>query len=299
MFRHFKDRLFSNLQHSIDSWRLALCHPPGAERSATLYAERESIPSLAASTREQEEQCALRAGLPGKNVEWVPCSPVVLDKMLELARIMPEDYLLDPGSGDGRIVIRAAKLGTRALGIEANSKLVELSRQNAVREGVSDKASFLIGDFFELDFSAATVVTLFLRWDINLALRKKLLALKPGTRIVSNIFGMADWDADETVKVEDEDYYFRNHTVYLWVVPASVEGTWKLPHGELKLTQKFQLFEGALAFPDKTLPVTGKITGEQITMTIDGREFLGNVSGNRMDMAARPGSDRWNAFQVV
>ena len=245
----------------------------------------------------QDDKYVLRAGLPGKNVEWVPCSPVVLDKMLELAGVTPDDYLIDPGSGDGRIVIRAAKLGARAFGIEANPKLVELSRRNAESEGVSSRASFSVGDFFEFDFSNATVIALFLRWDLNMALRPKILALKPGTRVVSNIFHMGDWAADLTVKVEDENYYFRNHTVYLWIVPAWVEGTWNLPDGELTLTQKFQIVEGALALPGKALPITGKITGEQITMVIGGREHLGLLSGNRMEMVA--GDFRWSAMRAA
>lgn len=290
------------MQRCMEFSRLASHQPPSTPppdfpSQDTPHIYKESILSVSA---EQEEQYVLRAGLPGKNVEWVPCSPVVLDTMLELARVTPEDYLIDPGSGDGRIAIRAAKLGATALGIEANPKLVELSQRNAEKEGVSGRTSFFVGDFFEFDFSNATVITLFLRWDLNLALREKILALNPGTRVVSNIFDMGDWAADKTIKVEDENYYFRNHTVHLWIVPATVEGTWKVPGGDLTLKQKFQFIEGILALPDRTLPVTGKISGEQITMAINGREFLGQVFNNCIDIAASDSSDlRWSAFLVL
>jgi precorrin-6B methylase 2 len=223
----------------------------------------------------------------GKHVEWVPCSPVVIDKMLDMARVDADDCVIDPGSGDGRIVIRAAKAGAMAVGIEANPGLAVLSRQNAEKEGVSDRASFCVGDFFEADLSKATVVTLFLRRDLNLKLRARLLDLKPGTRIVSNIFDMGDWEADKIVKVEDENYYFRNHIVRLWIVPVGIDGLWQLPQGELAITQKFQRIGGALTADGNSIPIEGSITGNRIDFTADNRKYTGHVTGDRMNLEER------------
>ena len=289
----FQNWCFQALRRCLRCWHLRAYSPP--ERALACGESTAVVNERSLQSRGDEH--AFRAGMPGKNVEWVPCSTAVLDKMFELANVAPGDYLIDPGSGDGRIVIGAAKLGARAFGLEANSDLVELSRRIAETEGVSDRVSFSVGDFFDCDFSDATVVTLFLRWDINLALRGKILALKPGTRVVSNIFDMGDWIADQIVKVEDENYYFRNHTVYLWIVPATVEGIWKLSDGVLTLRQRYQILEGNLVCPGKTLPASGRVSGKQVSIIIDGREFQAEVSGNRMDMTSGGSRGiRWSAL---
>jgi 2-polyprenyl-3-methyl-5-hydroxy-6-metoxy-1,4-benzoquinol methylase len=145
-----------------------------------------------AAGAEPAKQFQPQPGQAGKDVVWQPTPQVVVDKMLEMAKITPEDYLIDLGSGDGRIVITAAKRGVRALGIEYNPDLVELSTATAAQEGVSDKATFIKADLFETDFSQATVITMFLESDLNLRLRPKLLDMKPGTRLVSNTFDMGD-----------------------------------------------------------------------------------------------------------
>ena len=132
-------------------------------------------------------------GQVGKDVMWIPTAQALADKMLKLAQVTPQDYVIDLGSGDGRIVITAAKRGARALGIEYNPDLVELSKRNAAREGVGDKARFIEADLFESDFSPATVITMFLLPELNLQLRPAILDLKPGTRIVSNSFDMGEW----------------------------------------------------------------------------------------------------------
>src|SRR5687767_2814064 len=137
-------------------------------------------------------------GQEGKDVVWVPTPQVVVDKMLDMAKVTPRDFVMDLGSGDGRTVITAAKRGARALGIEYNPDMVELSKRNAEKEGVAGQASFVKADLFETDFSKATVITMFLLPEINLKLRPKILRLKPGTRIVSNTFTMGEWLADET-----------------------------------------------------------------------------------------------------
>src|SRR5690349_14708089 len=136
-------------------------------------------------------------GQEGKDVVWVPTPQALVDKMLDMAKVTPKDYVIDLGSGDGRTVITAAKRGAKALGIEYNPEMVELSKRNAAKEGVSDKASFMKADLFESDFSQAQVITMFLLPSINMKLRPKILNLKPGTRIVSNTFDMEDWKPDE------------------------------------------------------------------------------------------------------
>src|SRR6266581_3803580 len=131
-------------------------------------------------------------GQSGKDVVWVPSPQALVDKMLDIAKVTPKDYVIDLGSGDGRTVITAAKRGARTLGIEYNPDMVELSKRNAAKAGVTDKANFVKADLFESDFSQATVITMFLLPDINLRLRPKILDLKPGIRIVSNSFTMGE-----------------------------------------------------------------------------------------------------------
>jgi SAM-dependent methyltransferase len=161
-------------------------------------------------------------GQEGKDVIWVPTPQALVDKMLDMAKVTPKDYVIDLGSGDGRTVITAAKRGSKALGIEYNPDMVELSKRNAAKEGVSDKASFMKADLFESDFSQAQVITMFLLSSINIKLRPKILDLKPGTRIVSNTFDMGEWKPDETATLPGCNSWC---TAHLWVVPAKTEGS--------------------------------------------------------------------------
>ena len=156
--------------------------------TAAAFAQAQKTPPIYEPTSGQE----------GKDVVWVPTPQVVVDKMLDMARVTPNDFVMDLGSGDGRTVITAARRGARAMGIEYNPDMVELSKRNAAKEGVTARATFVKADLFETDVSQASVITMFLLPDINLKLRPKLLELKPGTRIVSNSFTMGDWEADET-----------------------------------------------------------------------------------------------------
>src|SRR5437588_4140832 len=144
-------------------------------------------------------------GQPGKDVVWVPTPQAVVDKMLDLAKVTAADYVIDLGSGDGRTVITAAKRGARALGIEYNPDMVELAKANARIAGVAERASFVNADLFASDFSKASVITMFLLPQINLKLRPKILALKPGTRIASNTFTMDDWQPDAKFTVDPCD----------------------------------------------------------------------------------------------
>src|SRR5438477_9690694 len=186
--------------------------------------------SLARSQSAKEFQPEV--GQAGKDVVWVPTPQALVDKMLDMAKVTPKDYVIDLGSGDGRTVITAAKRGSKALGIEYNPDMVELSQRNAAKEGVSDKASFVKADLFESDFSQAQVISMFLLSSINLKLRPKILDLKPGTRIVSNTFDMGEWKPDETATLPGCNSWC---TAHLWIVPAKTEGTWKLPQGELTI----------------------------------------------------------------
>ena len=229
-----------------------------------------------------------QVGQEGKDVIWVPTPQALVEKMLDMAKVTAQDYVMDLGSGDGRTVITAAKRGAKALGIEYNPDMVELSKRNAAKEGVSDKASFVKADLFESDFSQATVITMFLLPDINLRLRPKILDLKPGIRVVSNSFTMGEWTADETGTVKDGCASYC--TAYLWIVPAKVEGTWKLPQGELALKQTFQMISGTLKNGSNTAQISnGKLNGDQITFTAGGTQYRGRVSGNTMELSSNSG----------
>src|SRR5918993_141451 len=198
----------------------------------------------AAQAQPARQEFKPEVGQEGKDVIWVPTPQELVEKMLDMAKVTPKDYVIDLGSGDGRTVITAAKRGAKALGIEYNPDMVELSKRNAAKEGVADKASFIKADLFESDFSQAQVITMFLLPDINIRLRPKILDLKPGTRIVSNSFTMGDWSSDETADVKNGCASYC--TAHLWIVPAKVQGTWQTPQGELTLKQNYQFISGTL-----------------------------------------------------
>ena len=239
-------------------------------------------------------------GQEGKDVVWVPTCQALVDKMLAMAKVTPEDYVIDLGSGDGRTVITAAKRGIRALGIEYNPDMVALSKRNAVKEGVADKAQFIQADLFETDFSQATVITMFLLPTINVELRPKLLKLKPGTRVVSNSFTMGEWNADETATMTNQEDCGNYNTAYLWIVPANVEGTWTLPQGELTFKQDFQMISGTLRSGATVAPVNGKLSGDLINFRIGSANYTGRVSGSSMQGTVESGGSAtpWNATQV-
>jgi SAM-dependent methyltransferase len=234
-----------------------------------------------------------QVGQEGKDVIWVPTPQALVDKMLDLAKVTPKDYVIDLGSGDGRTVITAAKRGARAHGIEYNPDMVELAKRNAAKEGISDKATFAKADLFESDFSQATVITMFLLPDINLKLRPKLLEMTPGTRIVSNSFTMGEWKADEEATVKDGCASYC--TALLWIVPAKVEGTWKIPQGDLTLKQNFQMISGTLKSGNVAAPITnGRLNGDQISFTAGGSQYTGRVSGNTIEGTVKSGGTDMN-----
>jgi SAM-dependent methyltransferase len=226
-----------------------------------------------------------KVGQPGKDVVWVPNPTVMVERLLDMAKVTPKDYVVDLGSGDGRNVIAAAKRGARAHGIEYNPDLVELSKREAKKEGVGSRTTFEVADLFKSDFSKATVVILFLLPEMNVKLRPKLLDLKPGTRIVANTFAIGDWNADETSIVADSCEHWC--TGRMWIVPAKVAGTWKLAQGELTVNQTYQTFSGTLKSTNGAMAINGRLRGDQIVFS-DGRtQYTGTVTGNIMDGFAR------------
>jgi SAM-dependent methyltransferase len=222
-------------------------------------------------------------GQEGKDVIWVPTPDSLIQAMLDLAKVTPNDYVMDLGSGDGRIVIAAAKRGARAVGFEFNPDMVALSRRNAETAGVSGKATFMNADIFESDFSKATVITMYLLPQLNLKLRPTILSLKPGTRVVSHAFTMGEWRPDQTVEQE-------GRTAYMWIVPAHVEGTWtcKMPTGvaELNLTQQFQNAQGTLTSKGKALTLSSvKLDGNSIRFVADNWNYSGLINDKKIEGA--------------
>jgi precorrin-6B methylase 2 len=236
-------------------------------------------------------------GQSGKDVVWVPTPQSLVDKMLDIAKVTPADYVIDLGSGDGRTVITAAKRGARALGIEYNPDMVALSQRNAANEGMGEKATFMKADLFETDFSQATVITMFLLPDINLKLRPKILDLKPGTRIVSNSFTMGEWEHDRSVQATEKEGCQSYCTAYLWIVPAKVDGSWKLPEAELTIKQSFQMITGTLKAGGKSIAIKGRMSGDQISFKAGDAEYRGRVTadGIKGTVKSRGGAGDWSA----
>ena len=248
-------------------------------------------------------------GQAGKDVVWVPTSDVLVNKMLDMAKVTPADHLIDLGSGDGRTVIAAAKRGVRAQGIEYNPDMVKLSQDNAAKAGVSDKATFARADIFQSDFSQATVITMFLLPDLNLRLRPKLLDMKPGTRVVSNSFTMGDWEDDDTATANESGECSYWCIAHLWIVPAKVAGGWKLKIGDgaetdVSINQRYQMIDGTVHLPRITTSLReARLLGDRISFTImdasaNIQAFTGRVVGDRMEGTARSASGaevRWTA----
>ena len=240
-----------------------------------------SASAFAQATATGQKPFEPQVGQAGKDVVWVPTPQAVVDKMLDMANVTKNDFVMDLGSGDGRTVITAAKRGARAMGIEYNPDMVELSKKNAEAAGMTARATFEKADLFETDFSKADVITMFLLPSINMKLRPTLLDLKPGTRIASNTFTMEDWQADETATVS-EGCSSSWCTALFWIVPAKVDGTWSTPNGELKLTQTFQIISGTLG----TQAVQGRLRGAEIAFTAGTTKYAGMVDGNTIKLTS-------------
>jgi hypothetical protein len=214
-------------------------------------------------------------GQAGKDVVWVPTPQALVEKMLDMAKLTAQDFYMDLGSGDGRTVITAARRGARSVGVEFNPKMVDLARRNAQTAGVTARATFQEGDLFQADISKANVITLFLLPSINMKLRPKILELRPGTRIVSNTFSMEDWEADETQTISGDCSAWC--TALLWIVPAKVDGTWKVGQAQLTLAQRFQMLTGTLG---SVMISNGRVRGNEVTFTAGNATYSGQVEGN-------------------
>lgn len=237
-------------------------------------------------------------GQTGKDVVWVPTHQELVDRMLDMAKVTAEDYVVDLGSGDGRTVITAARRGARAHGIEYNPDLVALSQRNAQAAGVAGRATFAQGDIFQSDFSDATVVTLFLLQTLNERLRPTLLAMKPGTRVVSNTFTMGDWEPDQSFERDGQCTSFCR--AYLWIIPARAAGAWRLgEEGRLTLDQTFQTLSGTLTRDGRELPLSeARMTGDRITFTAGGQRYSGTLEGDRM-AGQTEGGGAWSAARAA
>src|SRR5262245_47641924 len=219
-----------------------------------------------AAYAQASKEYAPQVGQEGKDVIWVPTPQALVERMLDMAKATPKDYVIDLGSGDGRTVSTAAKRGIKALGIEYNPDMVELSKRNAEKEGVAARAQFIRGDIFETDFSRATVLTLYLLPSLNVKLRPTILKMKPGTRVVSHAFDMDDWQPDQTAEVDGSK-------AFLWIVPAPVEGTWRWSGAgrpvEMTLKQHYQQLGGSVRF--------GDMAGELRDLKLDGDHIAFSV----------------------
>lgn len=210
-------------------------------------------------------------GQEGKDVVWVPTGEALVEKMLDLAKVTAEDFVIDLGSGDGRTVIAAAKRGAKAHGIEYNPDMVELSKKRAEEAGVAASVSFEKADLFESDFSRATVITMFLLPSINEKLQPQLLDLAPGTRVVSNTFRMGDWEPDQEESITECESWCN---ALLWIVPAKVGGTWQTPEGPLVLEQKFQFVTGTIG----GTPISdGRLRGADLWFSVGEAIYAGRV----------------------
>ena len=241
-------------------------------------------------------------------VPYVPTPQEVVERMLEIAKVGPHDYLIDLGSGDGRIVVTAAKkYGTRGFGVDLNPERIRESNENARRAGVADKVGFYQRDLFETSLSEATVITMYLLPRVNIELRPKLLELRPGTRLVSHDFDMGDWKPDHYDKMDAQDKYGGaggSSEIYYWIVPAPVAGVWRweLPVSgkpltyELKLEQKYQVITGSASVGGRAVRLqNARLRGDEIrlafTAEVNGspvkHEFTGKVAGDAATGSAR------------
>jgi len=258
--------------------------------------------SAVAQTQPKDKDFAPQVGQAGKDVIWVPTPEDLVERMLRMAQTTPNDFVVDLGSGDGRTVIAAAKkFGARSMGVEYNPDMVDLSNKSAAREGVTAKAKFIRGDIFETDFSQATVVTMYLLPGLNLKLRPRILDMKPGTRVVSHQFNMDDWQPDETTNLD-------GRRAYLWIVPAKVQGSWRIQSGadawDLNLEQKYQVLEGSVRLGQLQVGLREpRLVGDRISFVfVDNagvrREFSGRVNGSSIEGTVKSDSgpeSRWTA----
>ncbi|MEH6498382.1 MAG: class I SAM-dependent methyltransferase [Pseudoalteromonas distincta] len=237
---------------------------------------------------------------PHLDVPYVPTPPDVVQRMLEMAEVQPDDNLIDLGSGDGRIVVAAVRDFDvqNALGIDLDPERVAEARAIAEQEGIADRATFEQGDLFEKDLSEASVLTMYLLSTVNARLRPVILeTMEPGTRIVSHAFDMGPWEADEFDTVNGA-------SVYLWIVPAQVGGQWRLSMAEgeqatLMLQQNYQELHASADRDGTDIAVTDpKLKGDEIRFSIGRDEYVGKVEGDRIVAADGSDVEGWYAERL-
>jgi hypothetical protein len=246
-----------------------------------------AIAADAKDRRECDRDYKPQVGQSGKDVVWVPTPDEVVQRMLRMAKVTPQDVVYDLGAGDGKIAIAAGKLGAQSVGIEYNPDMAKLAQCYVQAENLAGKTRIIQGDVFKEDFSKASVVTMYLLPELNLRLRPTILNMKPGTRVTSHQFTMGDWEPDETAEV---DY----RTAYLWIVPAKVDGTWTLREqggsGQytVNLSQKYQKISGDVAVAGAKQPLVGAtVRGDEIRFAFNDdkgvtRTLTGTVRGNEL-----------------
>jgi SAM-dependent methyltransferase len=227
-------------------------------------------------------------GMAGRDAVWVPTSDALVQKMFDVAGLKADDFVMDLGSGDGRMIIAAAKRGARGRGVEFNPDLVEYSKKLAAEQGVAGKADFVQGDMYVADISEASVLALFLLPENLRKLTPNFLDLRPGSRIVVNTFGIPDWEPDVVERIEEGCESWCEAKLY--VVPAKAAGTWQLPGGSLVLEQHFQHVSGTLRAGGSPAPIAeGRLKGTAITFTAGGTRYSGQVNGDTMELTAAGG----------
>ena len=274
------------------------------------------VPPLSAMTARAQEP----------RVPYVPTPQLVVEKMLQMARVSGSDYLIDLGSGDGRIVVTAAKKhGARGFGVDINPTRVAEAVANAQKNGVLDKVAFYQRDLFQTDLSQATVISMYLLPRVNMELRPKLLDLKPGTRIVSHDFSMDDWKPDAHVRMDTKEKYGGTggeSDVYFWVVPARVAGVWRWDMSAggkpqayaITLQQTFQVVSGNVSVNGRNAPLQNvKLSGDEMSFSFTAdlgagpvkHDFRGKVAGERVSGSGALSGSRtqgqfdWNAERAA
>jgi SAM-dependent methyltransferase len=271
----------------------------GYKRTAAVALAGLLALSAAAEARDRKDcdkDYKPQVGQSGKDVVWVPTPDELVQRMLRMAKVTPQDLVYDLGAGDGKIAIAAGKLGANAVGIEYNPDMAKLAQCYVQAEGLTGKTRIIQGDIFKEDFSKATVVTMYLLPELNLRLRPTLLNMRPGTRVTSHQFTMGDWEADETAEIE-------YRTAYLWIVPAKVDGSWTLREQgggnaqyALNLTQKYQKISGDVTVEGKKQPLVGAtLRGEEISFVFNDekgvtRKLTGTVRGNEISGVLKGGT---------
>jgi len=269
----------------------------------TISVSRSLIWSLAAACLAASATAYAQNEPPRLDVHFVPTPEAVVDRMLAMAKVTKDDYVIDLGSGDGRIVITAArKFGSRGMGVDLDPQRIKEAIANRDKAGVADKVEFRQQNLFETDLSKATVLTMYLLPRLNLQLRPMLLDLKPGTRLASHAFDMGDWRPDQHERVENRDAYF-------WVVPAKVNGRWQVVDGndkfDIEINQRYQQIDGTARMGDRTVLLREtSLRGDEIRFVVefeDGkpRQYRGRVAGNKMESVPAAGASPAATWQAV